>query len=152
MSQRLDTERLAELIDKKCEVLSHLRDLSRRQVELIAQGDMTKLLRLLAAKQQQLDQLQTVEQGLDPFRQDDPDQRLWHSAADRQRCRQVAEKCETLLKEIFVVERQCEADLAHRRDQVASQLQAAHSATEARSAYAPKAEPAPQAIDFTSQS
>ena len=152
MSERRDTEHLANLIDQKCEVLSHLRELARRQVEIISAGDMTKLLALLAAKQQQVDMLQNIDRQLDPFRREDPDQRIWRSAADRDRCRRVAEKCEALLKEIVVVEKQSEADLVVRRDQTATKLQAAHSANEACSAYAQRPQPPAKAIDLTSQS
>ena len=53
---------------------------------------MTDLLKLLAAKQTVLDQLQQVERQLDPFRDEDPEARVWRSPADaplpgtRRRC------------------------------------------------------------------
>jgi hypothetical protein len=135
MSQRTDTDHLASLIDQKCDVLSRLRQLATRQAEIAAGGDMTKLLTLLASKQGLLQSLQSVEQQLDPFREQDPDARQWRSLEHRQRARAVAARCESLLSELMLIEKQCAGELSVRRDKIADQLQGMHNVTHATDAY-----------------
>ena len=77
----MDTDLLASFIGKKHDVLEQLRQLSRRQMDLIGEGDMTGLLSVLNVKQNLLVALQAVERDLDPFRQQDPDQRTWRTVA-----------------------------------------------------------------------
>jgi flagellar biosynthesis/type III secretory pathway chaperone len=129
------TDRLAELIDGKQSVLVQLRELARQQLDLVDKGDMSRLLSLLAAKQALLNELTAVERDLDPFRDDDPAAREWRSSDARQRCRQTAEQCNLLLKEIVLLETQGESELTHRRDDVAARLQGVHQAAQAHHAY-----------------
>jgi hypothetical protein len=70
-----DTERLAALVAAKLQVVEILLRLARRQLELVEAGDAAVLLKLLAAKQTVLDQLQALERQLDPFREQDPETR-----------------------------------------------------------------------------
>jgi hypothetical protein len=129
------TERLAELVRAKHACLTQLHGLGKRQLIVIADGDISLLLNLLSAKQSLLAELQTIERGLDPFRQQDPDERRWASATDRQRSSQVLEQCEMLLKDILAQEKQSEQQLCQRRDEAAARLQGSHLAFQARGAY-----------------
>jgi flagellar biosynthesis/type III secretory pathway chaperone len=131
----METEVLASLIDKKYEVLSLLRQLARAQVSIVHDGDMTRLMKLLATKQTLLIQLQDLEHRLDPFRSQDPDRRHWQSPQRRQRTRDMATRCESLLNEIMLVEKQCEGELVVRRDAAATRLQGIHSLSQATDAY-----------------
>lgn len=131
----METEALAGLIDKKYEVLSALRQLARAQVIVVRDGDMTRLMKLLATKQDLLNQLRNVERQIDPFRSQDPDSRQWHSPQRRQQVREMATRCESLLNEIMLVEKQCEGELVVRRDAAATRLQGIHSVTQATDAY-----------------
>ncbi len=131
----MDTDLLASLIDKKLVVLERLRQLSRRQPELVQGGDMTALLAVLGAKQTLLNELHALERQIDPFREEDPDRRQWRSSADRVRCRQASERCESLLQEVMLIEKQCETSLCQRRDEVANKLKEFHHAAHATSAY-----------------
>ena len=135
MDDRIDTDMLAVLIGKKLAVLEQLRDLSRRQSDLIEDSDMPKLLSILSAKQTLLNELQRLQRQLDPFRKQDPETRQWRSPQDRERCRQLSERCETLLSEIMVVEKQSESELAQRRDAAVARLRGTHSSAEATRAY-----------------
>jgi flagellar biosynthesis/type III secretory pathway chaperone len=144
-----ETEQLAELISDRHEVLVQLRELSRRQLDLIGEGDVDRLLVLLSAKQTLLGRLQKVDRRLDPFRRQDPESRRWRSPADRERTRQMAERCETLLGEIVLVEKQGESDLIRRRDEAATQLEGVHHASQARQAYGEAAD-AGGRLDLTS--
>ena len=73
----METDVLADLIGKKLAVLEQLRDLSRRQSDLIADGDIQRLLSVLSAKQTLLAELQKLQQRLEPFRKQDPEARTW---------------------------------------------------------------------------
>lgn len=148
----MDTDLLAELIDKKHYVLEQLRQLSRRQTELIDKGEMTKLIRLLAVKQKLLADLQALEVELHPFRDQDPDSRQWRTPDGRTRCQHTVERCEALLGEILLIEKQSESELIHRRDTVAAQLQGAHAASHATQAYTQSAPVYSRRLDLTSES
>ena len=152
MTTTTETDRLAELIDKKHEVLAQLSDLGRRQVEFIDAGDMSQLFKVLSAKQRLLIALQTVERGLDAFRHQDPEQRRWRTAEDRQQCAQITRRCDALLSEIMQQERDSEQKLLVRREETAQQLQGLHHAAETRSAYAGSAEPVNVHLDLSTES
>lgn len=148
----LETDLLAELIRSKRECLVQLRDLGRRQLELIEAGEMAALLDLLAVKQRALMKLQQVESRLDPFRGQDPDERLWRTPELRQQCSQQLGQCETLLGEIVGREKVAEGLLVRRRDEAARRLQGAHHAGRARQAYAATPPGEPSQLDLLSDS
>jgi flagellar biosynthesis/type III secretory pathway chaperone len=148
----MDTDQLMQLIARKRQVLELLVQLARRQREFIAAGDMTTLLKLLAAKPALIGQLQQTERQLDPYRADDPDRRAWRSPADRQACQQAAQRCAELLAELMQIERQDESEMVRRRDVAAEQLQGVHSAHAARSAYGAAPLPSPAFLDLSCES
>ena len=131
----LETDTLAELIRGKRDCLLQLREMGRRQLELIDSGEVTALLDLLAAKQQPLLELQQIERALDPFRDQDPDDRQWATPQDRDLCAEQLRQCETLLSEIVSQEKCSEGAMVRRRDAAAAKLQGAHLADQARGAY-----------------
>ena len=135
MNQRLDTDTLAEAIAEQLHVLEQLRELARRQSEFIRESDMTRLLSLLSTKEPLLLQLRSVDTKLEPFRHDDPDQRVWRSHADRLRCRQMAERCTALRSEFLLLEKQCESELKQKRDRAAVRLDSMHASSQAAHAY-----------------
>ena len=145
------SDELAKLISVKYDILQQLRELSRRQIEIVESTDMDRLLTVLAAKQLLLKDLQNVELQLDPFRPDDPELRQWRTANEREQCRQIAKRCEALLQEIMLMEKRCETVLTTRRDQVAARLDEAHGASEARRAYSEPHLPKRNRIDLSTQ-
>ena len=130
-----NTDKLADLIDKRHRCLSSLRDLSTMQSSLIADGNMPALFRTFAAKNQWIVGLQSIERELAPFHAQDAEQRVWSSQQKRQECAEQASACKKLLEEVMKLEVENEQAMTHRRDQVADQLQSAHSAGAARAAY-----------------
>ncbi len=132
----LDTDRLTDLVGKRLKCISRLRDLALRQQKLIGEGEMDKLLSVLADKQRLFDALRQVDRQLDPYRAQDPELRSWRCAEDRQRCARAMQCCDQLLSEIRHLEKQSETNLIRRRDELAGALQGAHAATSARGAYA----------------
>lgn len=137
-----NTETLASLIAQKLQLLQLLARLSHAQVDLIDSGDMTRLLPVLGAKQQLLGQLQQLEQALTPFRDEDPDQRIWASPEAREKCRIDAQRSEQLLAEIMNLERKGEAEMIRRRDETARRLEEMDNASRVHSAYFEPAAPA----------
>jgi hypothetical protein len=131
-----DTNILSQRIEQKLELLTQLRDLGQHQLALIRSCDMTQLLKLLAAKQRLLNALLTVERALDPFRDQDPEMRVWSSPVDRTRCAQSAARCEDLLAAIVQQERESQSHMTDRRDEVLAQFEAAGASALAHNAYA----------------
>jgi hypothetical protein len=130
------TDQLAALIAAKLQVVEVLARLGGRQLELIERGEMAGLVKLLAAKQTVLQQLQLLDRQLDPYRGDDPERRVWQSAAQRALCQAQADRCNALLAEAMDLARQGEAAMLLRRDAAAAAISAAQTAADARSAYA----------------
>jgi hypothetical protein len=145
----MDTDVLAELIDAKHELLCQIRQLAGRQAEVIVQGDMTRIMSLLAVKQRLLNSIEQLERRLDPFRQQEPEQRQWQSPAHRQRAREASTRCDALLNEIMAVERTCETQLLQRRDLAADQLRVAHFSMHAANAYLPSGDSAGGQFDVS---
>jgi hypothetical protein len=142
-----DTDRLSELIAAKLQVVQLLVGLARRQIELAEQAEMASLLKLLAAKQTVLDQLQRLERELDPYRDQDPERRVWRSPADRQRCQLQMDACGRALGEAMTLEKQGEAAMVRRRQAAAEALLHVQSAADAAAAYAvPESLPASSEI------
>ena len=135
MSESLTTDRLAELVRLKHDILGQLRDLARRQVDYIDKGEINKLLGLLATKQKLIVQIQHVESELNPFRDQDPEVRHWRSPDDRRNAADLVSRCETLLSEIMLLEKQSESDLSSQQDLSAQRLRLATDAVPARQAY-----------------
>jgi len=131
----LSTDLLMQLVQARYTCLRQLRDLGRRQLDLIDEGKITALLDLLSVKQKPLCDIQRIEKALDPFRGQDPEQRSWRSVHDRAECARLVEQCETLLKEIVAQEKQCETIMIQKRDAAAIQLQQLRSAGRAQGAY-----------------
>ena len=65
---------------------------------MIAAGEMSELLRMVAAKQQLIVALQAIEKQLAPFQSQTPEARAWSSAALRERCAADAEACRQKLR------------------------------------------------------
>lgn len=148
----LETDTLADLIARKQQCLLGLREMGRRQRELVQRGEITLLLDLLSCKQGALFELQRIERALDPFRHQDPEGRRWRSADDRRCCAGRLAECESLLGEIVEQEKQSERELVRRRDEAAARLLGAHSASHARGAYTSSFDPHGTQLDLLSES
>jgi flagellar biosynthesis/type III secretory pathway chaperone len=129
------TERLAGLVDQKHACLVQLREIGMRQEELIRAGDMTQLLRVLTSKHHLISTLQRIEDELTPFREDDPDARVWRSPQSRAECAQMVAACRELLDEVVRQEKLNESLMLKRREAVADRLGQVHAAARASGAY-----------------
>ncbi|MCO6047365.1 hypothetical protein NG895_25975 [Aeoliella sp. ICT_H6.2] len=131
----LATDNLAQLIRKKHQVLLQLRDIGLRQQQAVEAKATSTVLQLLGAKQHLIAALQMVERNLRPFQAEDPESRTWRNAEERAACARQQAECQQLLTEVMQLERDQEAKMVERRDQVAAQLRRANSAHQAASAY-----------------
>lgn len=136
-SKKMNTDMLVgHLIDKR-DVLWQLRQLVDCQAPLIAGGDSKKLLGLLATKEKLLTRLKKVEASLDPFRDDDPEDRVWRSAADRQAARDISTECDKLLAEVMEIDRNDEQNLVARHGNVEKDLHHIQTSRPINVAYSP---------------
>lgn len=147
----LETDRLSQLIHQKHDCLIRLRDMGQAQLKLVQEERLTDLLDVLSAKQRVLLELQGVERALDPFRDQDPQSRVWRTADARWRCVQELAQCQLLLGEIIAQEKQSEQELIRRRDQTAARLQGVHRASLVRGAYTASPSDHRTQIDLTSE-
>jgi hypothetical protein len=129
------TEKLADLVARKQHILLQLRDIGRRQLEIIGCRDTTALIKLLAAKQSLISSLQSIERDLTPYAAENPDNRSWPSPAERDRCAAQAADCNAMLREILALEQQGINQMTDHRNQIADQLEQAHAAADVRAAY-----------------
>jgi hypothetical protein len=129
------TEKLLELIRKKHDVLVQLREMGRRQADLVSGGKITELLKLLGTKQHLILDLQELERQLKPYYAENPDARIWRSPAERTQCAKLANECNSLLEEVVTLERTGAEQMDARKSEVANQLQHAHAAVHVRNAY-----------------
>ncbi len=130
-----DTDRLAQLLRARHDCLEELRDLGRRQMELIEQGELSALLDLLVVKQRSIGRLQQIERALEPFRDQPPEQRRWRSTEHRLQCAELVDRCQSLLAEVLAAEKQCEAALLSRRQQTLELLEKMQMAGNVQAAY-----------------
>lgn len=135
------TEGLARLVAQKRRLLEQLLQTGQRQGELIEAGDITTLLRVLTAKQQLIAALRAVERGLDEFRHEDPEQRVWSSTAHRAACAADTTACRDLLAAVIELEKRHEQTIEQRRDGLADQLRRVQGAHDAAAAYQPHRRP-----------
>lgn len=147
----MDTDRLSQLIDAKLAVLMKLLELSQRQIAAVDDSDLSTLLRLLAGKQQLVDQIQQLDRALVPYQQQDPETRRWASPEHRTRCRHQAQRCEAVLREILVVEQQAEAVMQQQRAATAQRLATMQQAGQAQRAYVSTPSIAPRTLDLASE-
>ena len=135
----MQTAELAALIDSRLAVLVQLLALARRQAAVIGENDLTTLLTLLAGKQRLVSELQALDSQLAPHQQQPPQSRQWTSPAERTRCQQQAARCEAVLREILVIEKQAEEQMTQQRDAVAQRLAIFNQSSQAARAYIPAA-------------
>ena len=135
MPTTTDTQQLSALIERQWNILSALRVLAHQQVDCLGAEDGEMLLSMIARKQPLIEELLLIQSELTPFRDQDPEQRIWHDPASRERCQTMQESCEQLHQEIVRLESMALGELEMNRNAIAAQLQDCRDATLATSAY-----------------
>lgn len=131
----LTTEKFSDLVSKRHSCLVQLHKVGEKQSEIIASGEISSLLRLLAVKNQLIVALQSIEQQLSPFHDQNPAERKWATVEAHQNCSRQAAECKELLEKVMRLEHENEAKMTQRRDLIAKQLQTAQASSSARRAY-----------------
>lgn len=133
-AQSFSTERLAQLVHQKATLVRELHKLVSKQQQMIREQEVD-LIPLLAVKQRVLEALNDVDRTMDPFRQQDPDQRQWLSVEARTHCRDEAEQCEALFRQVLMIENDCTLTLQKQQQKTREQLQGVALAGQASRAY-----------------
>jgi hypothetical protein len=124
------------LLCRKLSVLEEILSLSQTQAALVERDDVDGLMEALAAKQTHLDRLRVLQNELAPYRDEDPEARLWRTPQRRRQTQIVARRCEEVLEAIMAIEKECERQLLQRRAETAAELQSVDAAQRARDEYA----------------
>lgn len=122
MSATESTEILAELIETRHVTLGELRALSALQYRIVNSRDLGKLVELLAAKQRFLERLRKIDEALAPYREDDPESRVWADPSRRERCRELAAESAAWMGEVMELEAAAEQCLAAQREETTTEL------------------------------
>lgn len=129
------TDCLLDCMRQRCELLDSLKTLAESQAMTAGHAEIDSTLGVLGRKQALFEELAEVQQKLQPYLHDDPECRLWRSAEQRQRCRQLAEQGQRLLQETMHIEQHTLQEMTSRRDAVAAQLQDGQDSILAQTAY-----------------
>jgi uncharacterized protein YPO0396 len=129
------TQRLFELIETKLHLLQEMQSMAVEQSDLVAQHDMSGLMSVLSRKQALMESLQTVQQDLQFFRDEDPESRIWESPEKRKRCQAMVSQCDQLISQLIVQENRSLDSMNLKRDSVLSQLQQNVAASQLQHAY-----------------
>lgn len=136
MLEKLEyTDNLHDLMANKVDVLEQLCELARQQSSVTGMGDADLLLSFLARKQPLMDRLAELQEGLSIYAHDDPEQRLWRTDQLRMICRTASDRCQLLLSEILLLEKQSLDEMSMRRDALAAHLQDGRDGSSASQAY-----------------
>ncbi|MHC2067404.1 flagellar protein FlgN [Bremerella sp. T1] len=147
-----ETDQLVQLIDQKHEVLTQLLTLSQYQLRLAGHDShIDDLMRVLAAKQTLIERLTRIDRTMDPFRQQNPESRVWRSASERTQCSQKAKQCEVLLTELKQLEHKSTEVVASHRDEISKLLRETHTSVDSASAYSEMNAPTSGGFDFTAE-
>lgn len=129
------TDRLADLMAERLRTLGELVKLARRQRELAHEGSLVGVVEALSAKQPYVDRLLAIERDLNPYRDEDPETRVWRDEEAKTRTRRMAELSQPLLAETLAIETECERILVALKEETATQLGAAQGAEAVRRGY-----------------
>ena len=129
------TDKLHGLMAAKLEVLEQLCELAKQQSTITHSGDATILLSFLSRKQPLMDRLGELQVDLSIYAADDPAQRHWRSPELRETCRAASQRCQQVLSEIVLLEKQSLDEMSLQRDALTAQLQDGQDGTLAAQAY-----------------
>ncbi len=144
-----ETQQLSSLMERQLHVLSALKMLAIQQAECLGADHVELLLSLIARKQPLIDEFLEIHADLKPFREQDPEQRVWVDDSARVRCAQLSESCNKLHHEIMRLETQAIGELELNRNAIAAQLQDCRDATNASTAYLTESVLAEGSLDLT---
>jgi hypothetical protein len=117
-----DTHRLAELIVQRHELVQKIHQLTVAHADMASADEASMTLGVLSRKETMLDQLTHLHSLLTPFHSQDPELRTWISLEERQRCQEIANRTDILLREIMELDQRNIDSMQQRREAIAAQL------------------------------
>ncbi len=115
-------ETFSELIRQKENILQRLVPISKRQLELVRNGDSALLLKFLQRKLAVMDEFEEIERRLTPLRDIPPEDRTWTSEREREETRKAIKRCEECLAAIIANDAMSTNELANVTEDIKSQL------------------------------
>ncbi len=146
----LSTARLATLVSQKRKLVFELHKLVIKQRQMVDAAEVD-FIPLLAIKQKVLEALNAVDRCMDPFRQQDPDRRLWTSPENREACRTQADQCEAVFRDVLEIENYCAQTMRRQQSMIQEQLQGSVTANHATRAYQQEANQPMNRFDLSSE-
>jgi len=132
----MSTIHLASLLSKRLLYIKQLATLARRQYEVIQENDITKLLEVLARKEYMLYEIGLIETELSPYKNEDPDARVWNSEEDRLHAAGVIEQTKQIMAYIREMEQVCHEEAVRQKEQLEQQAKRMDSGATIVGAYA----------------
>jgi hypothetical protein len=129
------TMELADLVQKRRDVMVRILKASIAQENAIKEGLIEALVSRLNEKQVLIDCLQDLQRQLKPFASQDPADRVWPSEEDRTLCRRAIEETERLQTAILEIDGRCENLMVEHRDEILQDLNRTTDATAVARAY-----------------
>jgi len=111
-----------ELIRSEKEILERLLLVSQRQLELVAEGNVTVLLEHLGQRQRLWGEFELLERQLEPHKNIPPEKRTWECTEERQRTVAALNRCKELMEQILANDQKSLAQTAAQKDDVEAQL------------------------------
>jgi hypothetical protein len=130
-----DTQRLAELINQRYQLVQEIHHLTTAHPDMASIEDVSLTLGVLSRKESMLDQLRQLHTQLASFQTQDPDRRSWICPEERQRCQQMANQTDNLLREIMELDQRNISSMQQRREAIAAQLMYGQDSSSAEQAY-----------------
>lgn len=129
------TEALLHYMQQRFDIASAVKQLSEATATASRDGDANVTLGFISRKQGLLENLESVQQQLALYLNDDPETRVWSSPQRRQQCRQLSEQGTRILQETAQIEESAIQEMTTKRDAIAAQLQDGRDSTIARTVY-----------------
>lgn len=131
----------SELIQEEESILTRLFLLSSKQLEIVRDGNITKLLDFLIRKQSVVNEFEQINALLKPFRDIPPEDRQWSSERERQRTEESLERCKEFLEQIVANDELSTGELVEQKYETGRQLRELKKSATVNASYAKQAVP-----------
>ena len=130
-----------ELIRSEEEILERLLLVSQRQLELVAEGNITVLVEYLGRRQRLWSEFESLEEQLKPHKNIPPEKRIWRSAEERQITTAALNRCKELMEQILANDQKSLAQTAEQKNEVEAQLRRVQQGGNAARSYMRQSQP-----------
>ncbi len=132
----IDADDVLNRINERMEIVQLLAELTERQFDAIASGQMSALMQLLSQKQEPIARLGDISRELRIALEDTANESIWCNETQRAACRQRHKQSEMLLREVLQREAECGEVLQQQRQSLGEELLRVDNSSRASSSYA----------------